>query len=118
MVIKRIIRGMVLSVASILLLSACSNADQHHHSSQHQVQSRHEQTMHMHHDHQATQVNTQWQTTIQQANQEGEIHLSIKDDKGKPIPDFLVNHEQKMHLIAVSENRLGKIQLDTKGQNN
>lgn len=109
MVIKHSIRGMILSMASILLLSACSNTGEQQNHSQHQAQQEyggHEQNQHMHPDQKkaTTQVDTQWQTTMQQANQTGEIHITVKDKKGKPISDVQVSHEQKMHLIAVSED--------------
>lgn len=101
-------RGWILFVASALFLSACSNADLHQDHGQPQAQeehSEHHQHQHMQHDpKQAIQVVTEWQTTIQKANQLGEIHLSLKDDRAKPIADVQVHHEQKMHLIAVSED--------------
>jgi hypothetical protein len=107
MMIKHTMRGIVLSMASVLLLSACSNTSEGNHN-QHQAHQEHsgqKQNQHMYHDEKhTTQVDTQWQTTIQQANQTGEIHIFIKDKKGKPITDVQINHEEKMHLIAVSED--------------
>lgn len=110
-----------LALTSMLVLSACSNAGEKQDHSQHgsgetkktqdhsqhgkQKNSTSEQSSHQGHgETQKPKVDTQWTTTIQKANQEGEVRIVIKDDQGNPIPDFKVSHEKKLHLIAVSED--------------
>lgn len=50
------------------------------------------------------QTHSEWITSIQKPNTDGEIQIRIQDHSGKPVPDFDINHEKKLHLIIVSED--------------
>jgi hypothetical protein len=50
-------------------------------------------------------VQTDWKFEhYPQANTTNQLTITIKDNKGKPISEFEVNHEKKMHLIVASKD--------------
>ncbi|SHE50673.1 hypothetical protein SAMN05444392_101764 [Seinonella peptonophila] len=111
---------LIFSLATVFILAACNNTSTHQNHTQHsnggeqenasahQEHGKQGQAEHMNHQKHGQEekitVDTQWSSMIQKADQAGEIRIVIKDKQGKPIPEFKINHEKKLHLIAVSED--------------
>ncbi|SFX80719.1 hypothetical protein SAMN04487866_1287 [Thermoactinomyces sp. DSM 45891] len=90
--------GMIV-LSGVLILSGCNtnetkgtNEHANHQANQDQVKVE-------------EQVHLEWsfnQSPV--ANQEGMLTIQVNDHSGKPVQDFKMNHEKKMHLIVVSED--------------
>lgn len=83
----------LLSLA--LFLSGCGKSqtmDHSVHSSGHEAGSS------------AEQIQAIFQAPQAKAKEETTVTIQIQDSGGKPIDDFDLNHEKKMHLIAVSKD--------------
>lgn len=89
--------SMVLAVA----LVACGNTNNHEN---HGAPSPDPHAGHKTENKSAMQTHSIWKTTIQKPNTDGEIQIQIQDHSGKPVSDFDINHEKKLHLIIVSED--------------
>lgn len=89
----RITSLIVLSLA--LVLSGCGKSqttDHPVHGSGHEAGSS------------AEQIQAIFQAPQVKAKEETTVTIQIQDSGGKPINDFDLNHEKKMHLIAVSKD--------------
>ncbi|MZQ82290.1 hypothetical protein GQF01_09085 [Paenibacillus sp. 5J-6] len=84
----------VLSLA--LTLSGCGKAQTTNHPVQHS--NGHEAGS------SAEEIQAIFQAPQAKAKEETTVTIQIQDSSGKPINDFDLNHEKKMHLIAVSKD--------------
>jgi hypothetical protein len=101
---KKVLSLIILSI--VFVVSGCSNKADH----QGMPGMQHEGTDHGNpsgsQNASAPAVQTTWTLSqpLPQNNQDVGITIKIKDKDGKPIQDFDINHEKKMHLIVVSKD--------------
>ncbi|WP_377520415.1 hypothetical protein [Priestia megaterium] len=92
----------VVSLLTTIALVACNKDSEH-------KQMKHDMANMDHNDSstekQQVAVQTDWKFEhYPQANTTNQLTITIKDNKGKPISEFEVNHEKKMHLIVASKD--------------
>ncbi|PES96864.1 hypothetical protein CN510_14740, partial [Priestia megaterium] len=92
----------VVSLLTMIALVACNKDSEH-------KQMKHDMANMDHNDSskekQQVAVQTDWKFEhYPQANTTNQLTITIKDNKGKPISEFEVNHEKKMHLIVASKD--------------
>src|SRR6478736_840134 len=92
----------VVSLLTMIALFACNKDSEH-------KQMKHDMANMDHNDSskekQQVAVQTDWKFEhYPQANTTNQLTITIKDNKGKPISEFEVNHEKKMHLIVASKD--------------
>lgn len=87
-----------LGILASFALVACSTQQTEH--------TDHSQGTHHSHSEKenSDQYHTVWNSQITKPSEEGEIQITIQDHSGKPVPDFEINHEKKMHLLVVKED--------------
>ncbi|WP_028401570.1 hypothetical protein [Ectobacillus panaciterrae] len=92
----------VVSLLTTVALAAC-NKDSEHKQMQHDMANMN------HNDSskgkQQVAVQTDWKFDHDpESNTTNQLTITIKDNNGKPISEFDVNHEKQMHLIVVSKD--------------
>ncbi|MEB2278232.1 hypothetical protein LAV82_30050 [Bacillus sp. ILBB4] len=92
----------VVSLLTMIALVACNKDSEH-------KQMKHDMANMDHNDaskeKQQVAVQTDWKFEhYPQTNTTNQLTITIKDNKGKPISEFEVNHEKKMHLIVASKD--------------
>ncbi len=96
-----------------LLLTACTQNEQqggeHNQHNQPQPTEDHNQHNQPSGGHESTntpQVQALWNLSSQkpEPNKDTDIAIQIQDNTGKPIENFEISHEKKMHLIVVSKD--------------
>lgn len=107
---KGILLGTSFLIATGLFISGCGNSQDANEHGQHNA-NRHRAhgTEHQQHSSEKTgemKVHTTWNFSDSkpQANQPEELTIQINGHDGKPIQDFEINHEKKLHLIIVSQD--------------
>ncbi|MFD2613410.1 hypothetical protein [Paenibacillus gansuensis] len=102
-------KWITLFIVCTLLLTACSKPDKSG-KGHHEHESSHEE--HAGPGNQAAeQVKAVWTPggadggdTFVRSGEETEISVRLEDSQGKPMDDYDINHEKKMHLIVVSKD--------------
>ncbi|MFC7443132.1 hypothetical protein [Laceyella putida] len=93
-----------IPVVASLILAGCGAAqeqDHNGHGNQQQGHEQHQQAT----EKPAQKVQVNWTFDSQPtANQPKGLTIQVNDQTGKPVNEFEINHEKKMHLIIVSED--------------
>ena len=102
----------VVLLTAVVLLSACSKSKTEHVMQQDGSGGGHGTHAGMGHEAAEksstsdTQTQVEWKLSAEkpEAKQQITISLQVNDQKGKPLQQFDINHEKKMHLIIVSKD--------------
>lgn len=105
---KKIFIALSVLLTVILVLTGCSNDKSHMNHDQHQQPNQDEHTNHNQHSTQEKQanVNVNWSFAAHhiEPNKKASLTIEVLDQSGKPVDQFDINHEKKMHLIMVSKD--------------
>jgi hypothetical protein len=92
----------LIAIAFAVSVTGCTGMSHDQQSPSHQQHGGHE------HDHmeKTAAVKTNWSFSPQQlkAGQSASLSIQVVNPDGKPVQDFAINHEKKMHLIVVSKD--------------
>jgi hypothetical protein len=94
----------MLALTIVLVLSGCGAKTDRNKMDQGQM--NHEGMNHNNASSHGKDIQTEWKFSNEkpQNNQDVQLSIQVKDDKGNPIHDFDVEHEKLMHLIVVSKD--------------
>ncbi|PEF61672.1 hypothetical protein [Bacillus cereus] len=102
---------LAISLFTVVTLAACTDettSAHNQHGKTEEKHTQHENTegKHTHESNEkSAEIQTKWKfTKTVEANTNNELTIQVKDDHGKPVNDFEVNHEKQLHLIAISED--------------
>ncbi|MBY0598821.1 hypothetical protein [Bacillus bingmayongensis] len=99
--------GMILTVG---IFTGCTNqSDSKSTSHQHETKNEkaNKENEHAGHNEKKSQdMNVSWDLSPSnpKENQKEKLAIEVKDSQNKPIEDYEINHEKKMHLIVVSKD--------------
>ncbi|MEW9668059.1 hypothetical protein [Ammoniphilus sp. 3BR4] len=102
---KRHLKFIPAIFLTIGLISGCTQANQPDQHAGHEQPKQEEQ--HGGHDSTNTsQVQVVWNLSKQspESKKDEEISIQVQDNTGKPIEEFEISHEKKMHLIVVNKD--------------
>ncbi|PGA44363.1 hypothetical protein COL84_30400, partial [Bacillus pseudomycoides] len=106
---KTFITGMGI-ILTVGIFAGCTNqSDSKSTSHQHETKNEKANKENEHAGHtekKAQDMNVSWHLSPSnpKENQKEKLAIEVKDSQNKPIEDYEINHEKKMHLIVVSKD--------------